>query len=55
MLNPRAYSRAFTIAGIEHHRRQHGEFGAWMSILAEGWLIYQVKLRRRVARFAGNR
>jgi hypothetical protein len=30
-----AYSHPFTIARLEHHRRQHGELGAWLSVLNE--------------------
>ena len=30
-----AYSRPFTIARLEHHRRRHGELGAWLAVLNE--------------------
>lgn len=55
VLNWRAYSRAFTIARLEHHRRHHGELGAWGAVLAEEWPIYRDKVQRQLARFAGAR
>ena len=32
-----AYSQPFTIPRLEHHRRQHGELGAWTKLLQEEW------------------
>jgi hypothetical protein len=30
-----SYSRPLTIARLEHHRRKHGELGAWLPVLNE--------------------
>jgi hypothetical protein len=43
-----AYSRPFTIARLEHHRRQHGELGAWFAVLSEDCQVLARKLRRRL-------
>ena len=40
----RAYSKPFTIARLEHHRRSKGELAAWCSVLAEEWPIYRDKV-----------
>jgi hypothetical protein len=45
-----AYSRPFTIARLEHHRRQLGNWGAWRAIFAEDWRVLAGKLRRRLSR-----
>ena len=33
LFDRQCYSRPFTIARLEHHRRHHGEFGAWLAVL----------------------
>jgi hypothetical protein len=43
-----AYSRPFTIARLEHHRRQHGELGAWFAVLSEDCQALASKVRRRL-------
>ena len=43
-----AYSRPFTIARLEHHRRQHGELGAWFAIVSEDCQVLARKARRRL-------
>jgi hypothetical protein len=45
-----AYSRPFTIARLEHHRRRHGELGAWLAVLNEERRVYAEKIRRRLRR-----
>jgi hypothetical protein len=45
-----AYSRPFTIARLEHHRRQHGNLGAWFAVLNEERTIVFEKIRRRAKR-----
>ncbi len=42
-----AYSRPFTIARLEHHRRRHGHFGAWLAVLNEERQIVSGKVKRR--------
>lgn len=49
-----AYSRPFTIARLEHHRRQHGELGAWLAVFKEERRVLTGKLRRRLERAAGK-
>jgi len=46
--NMRAYSRPFTIARLEHHRRTHGEVGAWGQLLKEEAPIVAKKIKRRL-------
>jgi hypothetical protein len=46
--DPRAYSRAFTIARLEHHRLKSGETGAWLSVFQEETRVLAKKLRRRI-------
>jgi hypothetical protein len=42
------YSRPFTIARLEHHRRHHGELGAWLAVLKEDRRVLANKVRRRL-------
>jgi hypothetical protein len=51
-LNRQAYSRPFTIARLEHHRRQHAELGAWVAVLNEEARVLAGKLQRRFQRAA---
>jgi hypothetical protein len=44
-----SYSRPFTIARLEHHRRQHGELGAWLEVLSEERRVLSGKFQRRFA------
>lgn len=48
----KAYSKPFTIARLEHYRRQHSEVGAWLSILGEEQKVIWEKSRRRLDRFS---
>jgi hypothetical protein len=43
-----AYSQPFTIARLEHHRRHHGEWGAWLAVLNEDRRVLAGKLRKRI-------
>jgi hypothetical protein len=43
-----AYSRPFTMARLEHHRRRHGEVGAWAEVLKEEAGVIAKKLGRRI-------
>jgi len=49
-----SYSRPFTIARLEHHRRRRGELGAWLAVLNEERHVLAWKLNRRLQRAAGN-
>jgi hypothetical protein len=49
-----AYSRPFTIARLEHHRRKHGELGAWLAVLNEERYLLVGKSKRRLQRAGGN-
>jgi hypothetical protein len=44
------YSRPFTIARLEHHRRHHGEMGALLLLLSEDCQVLVSKARRRLKR-----
>jgi hypothetical protein len=44
-----AYSRPFTIARLEHHRRRHGDFGAWLALLNEERQVLAGKIKRRLS------
>ena len=48
----RGYSRPFTIARLEHHRRHHGELGAWLEVFKEESLVLACKFQRRLQRTA---
>jgi hypothetical protein len=54
MLDRDAYSRPFTIARLEHHRRQHGGLGAWLAVLNEERRVLAGKCQRRVHRVIGK-
>ena len=54
LFNRDSYSRPFTIARLEHHRKQHGELGAWLEVLSEERHVLNGKLRRRFSRPAGK-
>jgi hypothetical protein len=49
-----SYSRPFTIARLEHHRRRHGESRAWLSILNEERGVLANKMRRKVRNFVAR-
>jgi len=46
LFDRKAYSRPFTIARLEHHRRRHGDLGAWSAVLSEDRRILANKVRR---------
>jgi len=46
----KAYSRPFTIARLEHHRRRHGKPGAWFAVLQEDCQRGATKVKRRVGK-----
>lgn len=47
LFDRKAYSRPFTIARLEHHRRHHGELGAWLAILNEDRRVLTGKVKRQ--------
>ena len=49
-----SYSRPFTIARLEHHRRLHGELGAWLEVFREERRILGAKFQRRFQRVASK-
>ncbi len=53
--NRKAYSRAFTIARLEHHRRSCSKSLAWLKVLGEEWRVIKKKIQRRLFRFAKSR
>lgn len=46
------YSRPFTIARLEHHRRHHGDLGAWLAIMNEEARVLLGKAKDRFRRYA---
>ena len=50
LFDRQSYSRPFTIARLEHHRRQHGGLGAWLAVLNEEQHVLAGKLQRRLQR-----
>ena len=50
-----SYSRPFTIARLEHHRKHHGSLGAWMALLNEERRVLADKVQRRLRRAPRNR
>jgi hypothetical protein len=46
------YSRPFTIARLEHHRRCHGDLAAWLQVLNEDRQVLGDKIKRRLRNFA---
>jgi len=48
LFDRKAYSRPFTIARLEHHRRHHGNIGAWLAVLNEDCRVLAGKLKRRL-------
>jgi hypothetical protein len=48
LLDRQAYSRPFTIARLEHHRRHHGELGAWLTVFNEDRQVLANKIKRRL-------
>jgi hypothetical protein len=50
VFDPRTYSRPFTIARLEHHRRSSGEIASWLAIYGEDGHILLNKIKRRLKR-----
>lgn len=48
LFDRKAYSRPFTIARLAHHRRQHGNLGAWLAVLNEDRRVLAAKLQQRL-------
>ena len=48
MFDSKSYSRPFTIARLEHHRKKNGEMGAWISLWYEETKILWIKIKRRL-------
>ena len=54
LFDRQAYSRPFTIARLEHHRRHHSDLGAWWAVLNEERHLLIRKLQRRLQRLNGK-
>ncbi len=48
LFDRKAYSRPFTIARLEHHRKRYGTPGAWFAVLQEDCRRLARKIKRRV-------
>jgi hypothetical protein len=55
LFDRQAYSRPYTIARLQHHRRHYGELGAWAAVLNEERQVVADKVRRRFKRALGAR
>ena len=49
--DPKAFSRPFTIARLEHHRRRRSNLGAWLAIMNEEARVLLGKVKGRVSRY----
>jgi hypothetical protein len=49
-----AYSRPFTLARLEHHRRQHGALGACLAVFNQDCRTLTGKVKRRLSKLAGT-
>ena len=47
-----SYSRPFTIARLEHHRRRRSNLGAWFAIMNEDTRVLLGKGKDRITRYA---
>ena len=52
LFDRKAYSRPFTIARLEHHRRRHSDLGAWLALLNEDARVLLGKVKGRFRRYA---
>jgi len=52
--DPKAFSRPFTIARLEHHRRRRSKAGAWLAVTAEEAGVLAKKVKGRFARCFGR-
>jgi hypothetical protein len=43
------YSRPFTVARLEHHRRHHGPLGSWLALLHEDRQLLASKIKQRLS------
>ena len=55
LFDRKAYSRPFTIARLEHHRRHHGELATWLALLGEERGILSGKIEHRFKRLIFGR
>jgi hypothetical protein len=49
LFDRKAYSRPFTLARLEHHRRRYGKSGAWLALLQEDCARFASKVKRRIS------
>jgi hypothetical protein len=52
--DPKAFSRPFTIARLEHHRRRRSNLGAWLAIMNEEARVLLGKVKGRFSRYFGQ-
>ena len=53
LFDPKAYSRPFTVARLEHHRRRRSKIGAWLAVINEEARVLLGKVKGRIRRHAG--
>ena len=54
LFDSNTYSRPFTIGRLEHHRRRHGDLGAWLAVLNEDRQVLANKVKRRLWNLVGR-
>jgi len=52
LFDRQSYSRPFTIARLEHHRRHRGEVGAWLTVLREDYQVLTKKIKQKLRRLS---
>ena len=52
LFDQKSYSRPFTIARLEHHRRSHSQMGAWLAVVNEERRVLANKVKRKLKSFA---
>jgi hypothetical protein len=55
LFDRQSYSRPFTIARLEHHRRHHGDLGAWLAVFNEDCRVLANKVNGRIWRLFRDR
>ncbi|PYL04123.1 MAG: hypothetical protein DME31_04515, partial [Verrucomicrobia bacterium] len=51
LFDSKAFSRPFTIARLEHHRRRRSNLGAWLTIMSEEARVLVGKVKGRFSRY----
>jgi hypothetical protein len=55
LFDRQSYSRPFTIARLEHHRRRYGDLGAWLAVFNEDCRVLASKVNGKIGRLFSDR